>query len=64
MTLQTNTDMRMKNMSDIRIAAQFTPQGVYENPEGIAGTLKRVKEIGYDAVQVSGMGHIDRERQS
>lgn len=48
-------------MSDIRIAAQlYTLREFMKTPEGIAGTLKRVKEIGYDAVQVSGMGHIDR----
>ncbi|WP_240762511.1 sugar phosphate isomerase/epimerase family protein [Paenibacillus thalictri] len=42
------------------IAAQlYTLRNFLKTPEDIASTLKRVKEIGYNAVQVSGVGPID-----
>lgn len=42
------------------IAAQlYTLREFLETPENIAKSLKKVKEIGFDAVQVSGMGTID-----
>jgi sugar phosphate isomerase/epimerase len=42
------------------IAAQlFTLRDMLKTPAEIAATLKKVKRIGYDAVQVSGMGKIE-----
>jgi len=47
-------------MANTVIGAQlFTLREFTKTPEDIANTLKRVKKIGYDAVQVSGMGPID-----
>lgn len=44
----------------MKVAAQlYTLREFLKTPEDIEKTLKRVKEIGYDAVQVSGMGSID-----
>ncbi|WP_192700713.1 sugar phosphate isomerase/epimerase family protein [Paenibacillus sp. OAS669] len=49
-------------MSRLRIAAQlYTLREFLKTPEDIASTLKKVKEIGYNAVQVSGVGPIDNE---
>lgn len=45
------------------IAAQlYTLRDFLKTPEDIGKTLKRVKEIGYDAVQVSGVGPIESSR--
>jgi sugar phosphate isomerase/epimerase len=42
------------------IAAQmYTLRDFCKTPGDIASTLKRVKKIGYEAVQISGMGKID-----
>ncbi|HEY8350759.1 MAG TPA: sugar phosphate isomerase/epimerase [Clostridia bacterium] len=50
-------------MSGLRIAVQlYTVREFMKTPEDTVNTLKRVKEIGYDAVQVSGTGYIDREK--
>ncbi len=47
-------------MKKSQIAAQlYTLRDYLKTPEDIAKTMKRVKEIGYDAVQVSGMGPIE-----
>jgi sugar phosphate isomerase/epimerase len=44
----------------MRIAAQlYTLRDFLKTPEDAAVTLKKVKEIGYNAVQVSGVGPID-----
>ncbi len=46
----------------MKIAAQlYTLREFLKTPEDIDKTLKKVKEIGYDAVQVSGMGPIDSQ---
>lgn len=46
----------------MRIAAQlYTLREHLRTPEQIASSLKKVKEIGYHAVQVSGMGEIRAE---
>jgi sugar phosphate isomerase/epimerase len=46
----------------MRIAAQlYTVREFLKTPGDIAATLKKVKEIGYNAVQVSGMGPIDNK---
>src|ERR1700761_4977678 len=43
-----------------QIAAQlFTLRDFSKTPADIAATLKKVKKIGFDAVQVSGIGKID-----
>ena len=43
-----------------QIAAQlYTLRDFAKTPADIAATLKKVKKIGYDAVQVSGIGKID-----
>ena len=43
-----------------QIAAQlYTLRDFAKTPADIASTLKKVKQIGYDAVQVSGIGKID-----
>lgn len=47
-------------MDNMSIAAQlYTLREFLKTPEDIEKTLKRVKEIGYNAIQVSGMGPID-----
>lgn len=47
-------------MKKSQIALQlFTLREFIKTPADIAETLKKVKKIGYDAVQVSGMGPID-----
>lgn len=47
-------------MKESCIAAQlYTLRDMLKTPLEIAATLKKVKQIGYDAVQVSGMGKID-----
>jgi sugar phosphate isomerase/epimerase len=44
----------------VRLAAQlYTLREYLKTPEDIAVTLKKVKAIGYNAVQVSGVGPID-----
>ncbi|MFP4662757.1 MAG: sugar phosphate isomerase/epimerase family protein [Halanaerobiales bacterium] len=44
----------------MKIAAQlYTLRDFLKTPEDIEKTLKKVKEIGYDAVQVSGLGSIE-----
>ncbi|MEI8245854.1 MAG: sugar phosphate isomerase/epimerase [Lentisphaerota bacterium] len=49
-------------MKKNQIAAQlFTLRDFLKTPEDIAASLKKVKQIGYDAVQVSGMGPIAEE---
>lgn len=46
-------------MKKSQIAAQlYTLRDYLKTPEDIAQTLKKVKAIGYDAIQVSGMGPI------
>lgn len=46
----------------MRIAAQlYTLRDYLKTPEDIAATLKKVKQIGYNAVQVSGIGPIGNE---
>ena len=43
-----------------QIAAQlYTLREFLKTPEDIAISLKKVKKIGFDAVQVSGLGPID-----
>ncbi|MEM6822818.1 MAG: sugar phosphate isomerase/epimerase [Verrucomicrobiota bacterium] len=45
-----------------QVAAQlYTCRDILETPEDIAKTLKRLREAGYQAVQVSGMGPIAEE---
>jgi len=45
-----------------QVAAQlYTLRDYIQTPPEIASTLKRVREIGYTAVQISGMGPIDEE---
>ena len=47
-------------MTDSRIGAQlYTLREFAKTPADIARTMKKVREIGYEAVQVSGMGPID-----
>lgn len=47
-------------MPSSRIAAQlYTLREFTKTPEDIAETMKKVRAIGYEAVQVSGMGPID-----
>ncbi len=47
-------------MTSSRLAAQlYTLREFTKTPEDIAKTMKKVREIGYEAVQVSGMGPID-----
>ncbi len=49
-------------MSETVLAAQmYTLREFTKTPEDIANTLKKVKAIGYDAMQVSGFGPIDPE---
>ena len=47
-------------MPETMIAAQmYTVRDFTKTPEDIAESLKKVKAIGYDAMQVSGFGPID-----
>jgi sugar phosphate isomerase/epimerase len=47
-------------MSNSTIAAQlYTLREYTKTPQDIAATFRRVRKIGYEAVQVSGMGKID-----
>ncbi len=47
-------------MKKNRIAAQlYTLRDFLKTPEEIAKSLRKVKKIGYDAVQISGLGPID-----
>lgn len=47
-------------MTDSVIAAQlYTVREFTKTPEGIAATFKRIREIGYEAVQLSALGPID-----
>ena len=47
-------------MPQTMIAAQmYTVRDFTKTPEGIAESIKKVKNIGYDAMQVSGFGPID-----
>ena len=47
-------------MADSRIGAQlYTLREFTKTPADIAKTMKKVREIGYEAVQVSGMGPIE-----
>jgi sugar phosphate isomerase/epimerase len=49
-------------MKKMQIAAQlYTLREFLKTPEDIAATLKKVKQIGYNAVQVSGVGPIDNQ---
>ncbi len=50
-------------MSDMILAAQlFTLRDYLKTPTEIDKTLKKVKEIGYNAVQVSGIGPIEPDK--
>lgn len=50
-------------MSQPKIAAQlYTLRDFLKTPEQIQETFKKVKQIGYSAVQVSGVGVIDQEK--
>lgn len=50
-------------MDELRIAAQlYTVRETMQTPAGIEETFRKIKEIGYNAVQVSGIGYIDREK--
>ena len=47
-------------MKPLKIAAQlYTLRDYLQTPEALASTFKKVKNIGYDAIQVSGIGNID-----
>jgi sugar phosphate isomerase/epimerase len=47
-------------MDKSKIAAQlYTLRDFLKTPEDIAKSMKKVKEIGFDAVQISGMGAIE-----
>lgn len=47
-------------MTDSKLAAQlYTVRDFAKTPKDIRETLEKVKKIGYDAVQVSGIGRID-----
>ena len=47
-------------MPQTMIAAQmYTVRDFTKTPEGIAESIKKVKDIGYTAMQVSGLGPID-----
>ncbi|MBO4303401.1 MAG: sugar phosphate isomerase/epimerase [Lentisphaeria bacterium] len=47
-------------MKKSQLAAQlYTLRDFLKTPDDVAGSLEKVKKIGYDAVQVSGMGPID-----
>lgn len=50
-------------MSQLKIAAQlYTLRDFLKTPEQIRETFKKVKEVGYSAVQVSGVGMMDQEK--
>ncbi len=50
-------------MSDMKLAAQlYTLRDYLKTPEDIDQSLKKVKDIGYNAVQVSGLGSIEPEK--
>lgn len=50
-------------MKKSQLAAQlYTLRDFLKTPDDIAGTLEKVKKIGYDAVQLSGMGPIEEEK--
>jgi sugar phosphate isomerase/epimerase len=53
----------LNEVIEMKVAAQlYTLRDFLKTPEDIAGSLKKVKEIGYNAVQVSGLGPIgDKE---
>ncbi|MBR2364172.1 MAG: sugar phosphate isomerase/epimerase, partial [Lentisphaeria bacterium] len=42
-------------------AQLYTLRDFLKTPDDVAGTLEKVKKIGYDAVQISGVGPIDEE---
>jgi sugar phosphate isomerase/epimerase len=47
-------------MSKTQIAAQlYTVRDFIKTPEDVAKSMARIREIGYEAVQISGMGPID-----
>ncbi|MBP5181703.1 MAG: sugar phosphate isomerase/epimerase, partial [Lentisphaeria bacterium] len=47
-------------MKKAQLAAQlYTLRDFLKTPDDVAGSLEKVKKIGYDAVQISGMGPID-----
>lgn len=47
-------------MKSLKIAAQlYTLRDYLKTPEDLAISLKKVKDIGYDAIQISGIGNID-----
>lgn len=47
----------------MKLGAQlYSLRTAAQTPEGIRDTFRRVKEIGYEAVQVSGLGPIEPER--
>ena len=47
-------------MAESKIGAQlYTLRDFIKTPQDIAKTMKKVKEIGYEAVQLSGLGPID-----
>ena len=47
-------------MSDTVLAAQlYTVRDFTRTPEGVANTFKRVRDIGYRAVQISAFGPVD-----
>jgi sugar phosphate isomerase/epimerase len=48
-------------MTSVIGAQLYTVREFTQTPEGIAETLKKVREIGYEAVQVSGFGPIDKQ---
>jgi sugar phosphate isomerase/epimerase len=55
----------MPNMPSSQIACQmYTLRDFTKTPADIAVTLKRVKKIGYDAIQVSAFGPIDAKELS
>lgn len=48
---------------ELKIGAQlYTLRNFMQTPDDIAATLKRVKEMGFDVVQLSGHGPIDPQR--
>ena len=49
-------------MKKSQLAVQlYTLRDYLKTPDDIAGTLEKVKKIGYDAVQLSGMGPIEED---
>ena len=55
--------MRGENkMKKSQLAAQlYTVRDFLKTPDDVAGSLEKIKKIGYDAVQLSGLGPIDEE---